>query len=244
MGIRGEPVRRCRRSVERSRYEHNRRSEAVRHEIDLYAGSGYSCPRWRHHISGLPSPAGSSGLPADIGRAALNRPRRSPPRGGTLLPCSGWGLPSHPGHPGAGGLLPHRSPLPGSPPEPASVAVCFCGTVPRVAPVAVSNHPALWSRTFLGGLRGGRRDRRSTRPSRDHDTSDSPAQHGYDIASQAMSLSQSSCCWSPALPRHRQRHRRRRFPDHFPACSPSACPQSPPISPTPWPSAPGNLASV
>jgi len=36
-----------------------------------------------------------------LGRAALNRLRRPPPRGGDLAwPCSGWGLPSHPGRPG------------------------------------------------------------------------------------------------------------------------------------------------
>src|SRR5581483_1883079 len=36
-------------------------------------------------------PAGSSGLPGGLGRAG-----RPPP----VWPCSGWGLPSRPGHPG------------------------------------------------------------------------------------------------------------------------------------------------
>jgi hypothetical protein len=80
---------------------------------------------------GLPSPAGSSGLPAGIGRATLDRLRRPPPKGRPSWPCSGWGLPSHPGHPGCWWALtppfhPYR-PVWGR----RSV---FCGTVPRVTP--------------------------------------------------------------------------------------------------------------
>jgi hypothetical protein len=39
-----------------------------------------------------------------LGRAALERLRRDP-RGIPSWPCSGWGLPCRPGHPGRGGLL-------------------------------------------------------------------------------------------------------------------------------------------
>jgi hypothetical protein len=81
---------------------------------------------------GLPSPAGSSGLPADLGRTTLERLRRH--RCWTTAsswPCSGWGLPSHPGHPRCWwSLTPPFHPYPA---QPAGRSV-FCGTVPRVSP--------------------------------------------------------------------------------------------------------------
>ena len=116
--------------------------------VGLYAGF---CPRRVPrgptpaaviHL-GLPLPAGSSGLPADIGRAALERLRGpSPCGGGPSWPCSGWGLPSHPGHPGCWWALtppfhPYRRRGPGG---------LFSVALSRGSPrVAVSNHPALWS---------------------------------------------------------------------------------------------------
>ena len=45
---------------------------------------------------GLPLPAASCGLPASIGRAALERSRREP--WFPSWPCSGWGLPSRRSH--------------------------------------------------------------------------------------------------------------------------------------------------
>jgi len=47
---------------------------------------------------GLPLPAASCGLPASIGRAALERSRSRPKP--AFWPCSRWGLPSRPDHSG------------------------------------------------------------------------------------------------------------------------------------------------
>ncbi len=86
---------------------------------------------------GLPLPTGSSGLPAGIGRAALEGGQPSNACAGLAFagpswPCSGWGLPSHPGHPGCWWALtppfhPYRA-------TGAARRSVFCGTVPRVAP--------------------------------------------------------------------------------------------------------------
>jgi len=49
---------------------------------------------------GLPLPTGSSGLPAGSGGQPSNACAGRPLRVRPSWPCSGWGLPSHPGHPG------------------------------------------------------------------------------------------------------------------------------------------------
>jgi len=81
-----------------------------------------------------------SGLPGDCPFARAGGPPES-----HVWPCSGWGLPSRPGHPGRWCALtaPFHPRLCG--PEPAigsllSVALSFGS--PRLA---VSQHPALWS---------------------------------------------------------------------------------------------------
>ncbi len=78
---------------------------------------------------GLPSPTGSCGLPADSGGQPSNV--RADAATASSWPCSGWGLPSHPGHPGCWWSL-----TPPFHPYPAKLAgrSVFCGTVPRVAP--------------------------------------------------------------------------------------------------------------
>src|SRR3954467_9023961 len=97
--------------------------------------------RWAVIHLGLPLPAGSSGLPAGIGRAALERLRRTAENRPPSRPCSGWGLPSHTGHPVCGGLLHRRFTL-----TSASAGGLFSVALSRGSPrVAVSDHPALWS---------------------------------------------------------------------------------------------------
>jgi len=109
---------------------------------------------------GLPLPAASCGLPASIGRAVLKRSRRK--RAPTVplpsWPCSGWGLPSRPGHPGRWWSLtpPFHPYSPGQPPAGPERRSVFCGTVPRVTRVGVTDHPALRSRTFLTAHRAAR----------------------------------------------------------------------------------------
>jgi len=50
-------------------------------------------------------------------------------------PCSGWGLPSHPGHPGCWwALTPPFHPYPPAGRSRRTGRFAFCGTVPRVAP--------------------------------------------------------------------------------------------------------------
>jgi len=82
---------------------------------------------------GLPSPAGSSGPPAGIGRATLDRLRgfvRSPAR--ALLDLAPGGVcRAVPVTRNAGGLLHRRFTLTGSRKNRRSV---LCGTVPRVTP--------------------------------------------------------------------------------------------------------------
>jgi hypothetical protein len=82
------------------------------------------------HLSGLPGdcPHGAGGLPVSHVR-----------------PCSGWGLPSRPGHPGRWCALA------------APFHPCLCGLAPAIGGLlsvalsfgsprlAVSQHPALWS---------------------------------------------------------------------------------------------------
>ena len=92
-----------------------------------------------------PLPGTSSGLPAGSGEqpsgacAAAPHLRHS-------WPCSGWGLPSQPGHPACWCALTapfhpyHRRRRRG--------AVCFLWHFPARRPVAVTDHPALWSPDF------------------------------------------------------------------------------------------------
>jgi hypothetical protein len=77
-----------------------------------------------------------------LGRAALECLRRPAPRGaGLAWPCSGWGLPSHPGHPGCWWAL-----TPPFHPYRHEAGGLFSVALSRGSPrVAVSNHPALWS---------------------------------------------------------------------------------------------------
>ncbi len=56
--------------------------------------------------------------------------------------CSERGMPCASCHHGAGGLLPHLSPLPAMP------AVCFCGAFQGSPPLDVIQRPALWSPDF------------------------------------------------------------------------------------------------
>jgi len=80
---------------------------------------------------GLPSPAGSSGLPAGIGRATLNRLRRPPPCGDSPLGLAPGGVyRAIPVTRDAGGLLPRRFTLT----APSARRSVFCGTFPRVTP--------------------------------------------------------------------------------------------------------------
>ncbi len=89
-------------------------------------------PEWVAAVHlGPPSPAGSSGLPARVGRA-----------GRAFWPCSRWGLPSRSGHPERWCAL--TAPFHPYPPRTGGRSV-LCGTVPQVPRVAVSNHLALWS---------------------------------------------------------------------------------------------------
>ncbi len=108
-------------------------------------GSVHGCltaSRWAAIHLGLPLPAGSSGPPAGIGRAALERLRRTAADRRPSRPCSGWGLPSRAGHPVRWWSLtppfhPHRRRTAGG---------LFSVALSRGSPrVAVSDHPALWS---------------------------------------------------------------------------------------------------
>jgi hypothetical protein len=76
-----------------------------------------------------------------LGRAALERLRRTAADRRPSRPCSGWGLPSHTGHPVCGGLLHRRFTL-----TSASAGGFFSVALSRGSPrVAVNDHPALWS---------------------------------------------------------------------------------------------------
>ncbi len=77
---------------------------------------------------GLPSPAGSSDLPAGIGRATLERLRRNR-TAAPFWPCSGWGLPSRPGRPGRWWSL-----TPPFHPYPIARAVCSLWHCPAGRP--------------------------------------------------------------------------------------------------------------
>jgi len=81
---------------------------------------------------GLPLPAASCGLPAGIGRAALDRSRRHAPPGACPFDLAPGGVYRAAAVTcGAGGLLHHRFTL--TPRQRAGRSV-FCGTFPRVTP--------------------------------------------------------------------------------------------------------------
>ncbi len=84
---------------------------------------------------GLPSPAGSSGLPAGIGRATLDRLRSAPGDRRAFWPCSRWGLPSRPGHPGRWwSLTPPFHPYPGPVDLVGRGGLFSVALIPRVTP--------------------------------------------------------------------------------------------------------------
>src|SRR4051812_26267716 len=97
--------------------------------------------RWAVIHLGLPLPAGSSGLPAGIGRAALERLRRTAANRRPFLTLLRVGLPSPTGPRVCGGLLHRRFTL-----TSASTGGLFSVALSRGSPrVAVNDHPALWS---------------------------------------------------------------------------------------------------
>ena len=104
----------------------------------------------------LPSPAGSSGLPAGIGRATLDRLRSTPETGVPLGLAPGVVYLAAPVTRDAGGLLHHRFTL-----TPLTRGGLFSVALSRGSPrVAVSNHPALRSPDFPRRARHrARRDR-------------------------------------------------------------------------------------
>jgi hypothetical protein len=87
-------------------------------------------------------------------QARTGRPRTPAQRPGsrrvTFRPCSGWGLPSHPGHPGCWwSLTPPFHPYPAPRHEDEARGGLFSVALSRGSPrVAVDNHPALWSPDF------------------------------------------------------------------------------------------------
>jgi hypothetical protein len=105
---------------------------------------------------GLPLPAGSSGLPAGIGRATLDRLRSAPKSGTPLGLAPGGVYRAVPVTRDAGGLLHHRFTL-----TPLTRGGLFSVALSRESPrVAVSNHPALRSPDFPRRARcRARRDR-------------------------------------------------------------------------------------
>src|SRR5215210_6415292 len=95
-----------------------------------------------------------------LGRAALERLRRTAADRRPSRPCSGWGLPSHTGHPVCGGLLHHRFTLTSRSAEADPLAVCslwHCPAGPPGSPLATTL--PCGARTFLGGGFPRRRDR-------------------------------------------------------------------------------------
>jgi hypothetical protein len=101
---------------------------------------------------GLPLPAGSSGLPADSDGPSSNACAGAE---APSWPCSGWGLPSRPGHPGRWwSLTPPFHPYPGS----KTGAVCFLWHFPAGHPgLPLATTLPCGVRTFLGPGRPGPR---------------------------------------------------------------------------------------
>src|SRR4051794_41514755 len=86
-----------------------------------------------------------------LGRAALERLRRTAANRRPFRPCSGWGLPSHTGHPVCGGLLHRRFTLTGSTAEAAPPAVCSLWHCPAGHPGSpLTTTLPCGARTFLG----------------------------------------------------------------------------------------------
>src|SRR3954471_3279013 len=124
--------------------------------------------RWAAIHLGLPLPAGSSGPPAGIGRAALARLRRTAADRRPSRPCSGWGLPCRTGHPVRGGLLHHRFTLTSSEP----LAVCSLWHCPAGHPGSLlTTTLPCGARTFLvDGVSPADATAQPTRPSRGEPT--------------------------------------------------------------------------
>ena len=95
------------------------------------------------HSSTPPLLAGSSNLPGSLERAALNR--------SSIWSCSGWGLPCRPCHQDRGELLPRLFTLTPRKPRGGMFSVALSLGSP---PVAVSDHPALWSSDFPPAFAG------------------------------------------------------------------------------------------
>jgi len=96
---------------------------------------------------GLPLPAASCGLPASIGRAALERSRRpAPPGAGPFDLAPGGVYRAAAVTCGAGGLLHHRFTLTPRRGGAATRGGLFSVALSRGSPrVGVTDHPALWS---------------------------------------------------------------------------------------------------
>ncbi|SCG45755.1 hypothetical protein GA0070213_103159 [Micromonospora humi] len=134
---------------------------------DSVPGTPEGAPAAAIHL-GLPSPAGSSGLPADIGRAALKRLRGSSSCGdGPFLALLRVGFTEPPRSPGVlVGSYPTVSPLPSR----DGPAVCFLWHCPAGHPgLPLATTLPCGVRTFLGGgPEPADATARSTRPSRPH----------------------------------------------------------------------------
>lgn len=140
---------------------------------DSVPGTPEGAPAAAIHL-GLPLPAGSSGLPADIGRAALKRLRGSSSCGdGPFLALLRVGFTEPPRSPGVlVGSYPTVSPLPSR----YGPAVCFLWHCPAGHPgLPLATTLPCGVRTFLGdGPEPVDATARSTRPSRPH-PNDAPA---------------------------------------------------------------------
>src|SRR6476659_7494426 len=98
-----------------------------------------------------------------LGRAALERLRRTKANRRPFWPCSGWGLPSHTGHPVCGGLLHRRFTLTSS----ELLAVCSLWHCPAGHPGSLlTTTLPCGARTFLGdGVSPADATAQPTRPS-------------------------------------------------------------------------------
>src|SRR3954453_5971328 len=105
--------------------------------------------------------------PRRLGRAALERLRRTAASRRPSRPCSGWGLPSHTGHPVCGGLLHRRFTLTSRSAEAAPLAVCSLWHCPAGHPGSLlTTTLPCGARTFLGdGVSPADATAQPTRPS-------------------------------------------------------------------------------
>ena len=169
--------------------------------------------RWRPSISACRCrqalaayPQARAGSPRTPAQAAASRRR-------PFWPCSGWGLPSHPGHPGCWWAL---TP-PFHPYRRARAGGLFSVALSRGSPrVAVNNHPALWSpdvpRRRPEGRRRGRPADSSVAPTIRTARSAAAA---YAVGLRWISPRRAAARRRPGR-RHGQRGRRRRLADHVP----------------------------